>query len=220
MANMQQQIQAVLMTAGSEKLQSESRYKFTLTDGESKILPLYWQNKDTDGEDNADFEMSTNWPAQQILWKSRCSGGYYNLLMQNTEVNGALLGLTWLGLNKANFDDFDAAVDIGTKLDISKTSVLSEIIQDTLKDDDISRQFVPHIKYAAIPTKGTNFEEGVLPTGLKTNQALTPRIKALMISNMSPVTSSVTFQMVQNFYQYSPGVATSTRGNVLTSEEA
>jgi len=219
--SLKQQIQAVAMTAGAEKLQSETRYNFTLEDGQSKIIPLYFQKKDTDGETNTDFDLSTNYPGSEILWKSKCSGGYFNLLTQNEDSNGALLGLTWLVLNKYNFDTFDSAVDIGTKLNIAKGSVLSEIVQDTLKNDDISRQFVPHIKYTPMQPKFQHFEEGNLPSGKKTAPVETPFIKALMVSNLTPQTSSsVKCQVVQNFYQYSPGVTTSTRGKVLSSTEA
>lgn len=219
MIDIQKQLQAILMTAGSEKLQSETRWKFTLANGKSKVIPFYWQDKDTDGEVNADFTLS-NYPANRIDWKSRCAGGYYNMLIQNTEVNGALLGLTWLGLNKQNFDTFDTALDVLTNVNMAKTTVYDGIIQDTLKNDDISRQFVPHIKYQALPVKGTHFEEGVLPTGKKTNPITTPFIKALMVSNLTPVTSSVTFQIVQNYYEYSPGVSIPTRSVVNVSDEA
>lgn len=221
MASIRQQLQAVLMTAGAEKLQSESRYSFTLEDGQSKIIPFYFQKKDTDGETNTDFDLTTNYAGQEILWKSRCSGGYYNLLTQNEDSQGALLGLTWLVLNRKNFDLFDNHVDIPTKLNISKSSVLSEIVQDTLKDDDESREFVPHIKYVDLQARQQHFEEGNLPTGRKTSPCETPFIKALMVSNLTPQsTSSVKCQVVQNFYQYSPGISTSTRGKVYSSTEA
>jgi hypothetical protein len=218
---LKKQLQAVLMTAGAEKLQSETRYNFTLEDGQSKIVPFYWCKKDTDGEDNTDFDLSTNYPGSEILWKSRCSGGYMAMQVVNEDAKGALLGLTWLKLNKNNFDLFDSAVDMGTKLDIGKSAVISEIVQDTLKNDDISRQFVPHIRYKALGPRQNNFEEGVLPTGKRTAPCETPFIKALMISNLSKQTSSsVQFQIIQNFYQYAPGVSTSTRSKVLSSTEA
>jgi hypothetical protein len=221
MASIKQQLQAITMTAGAEKLQSETRYNFTLQDGQSKIIPFYYQKRDTDGEINTDFDLSTNYPANEILWKSRCSGGYFNMLSQNEDSNGALLGLTWLVLNKYNFDTFSSAVDIPTKLNITKSSVLSEIVQDTLKNDDISRQFVPHIKYVPMQPKFQHFEEGNLPSGKKTAPCETPFIKCLMVSNMTPQTaSSVKIQIAQNFYQYSPGVSVSTRGKVLHSDEA
>lgn len=209
------------MTAGSEKLQSEHRYNFSLEDGESKIIPWYWQDLDTDGESNTDFNLETNYPANRIEWKSRCSGGYYAMDVFNEDTKGAVLGLTWLHLNKYNFDTFDSAVDIGTKLNISKTSVLSEIIQDTLKDDDISRQFVPHIKRVTLAPRESAPESGNMPTGKGTAPCETPFMKCLMISNMTPLTSSkVTFQIEQNFYQYAPGVVTSSRGKVLHDTEA
>lgn len=212
---------AILMTAGSEKLQSEHRYDFELEDGESKIIPLYFQKRDTDGEINTDFDLSTNYPAIEIEWKSRCSGGYYSMDVFNEDAKGAVLGLTWLHLNKYNFDLFDSAVDIGTKLNIGKSNVLTEIVQDTLKDDDISRQFVPHIKRVTLAPRESAPEEGNMPTGKGTAPIETPFIKALMVSNLTPLTSSkVKFQIEQNIYQYAPGVTTSSRGKVLHDEEA
>lgn len=221
MASLKQQIQAVLMTAGSEKRQQETRYNFTLEDGQSKIVPFYFQKLDTDGENNTKFDISTNYPASEIDWKSRCSGGYFNLSSFNEDVNGALLGLTWLVLNKHNIESFDTGVGVGAKIDISQSSVLTEIIQDTLKDDDLTRQFVPHIKYTPMQAKFMHFEEDVLPTGKQTSQVTTPFMKCLMISNLTPITtSSVTCQVIQNFYEYTPGVSVPTRGIVDTSEEA
>jgi hypothetical protein len=212
---------AILMTAGSEKLQSETRWKFSLEDGQSKIVPFYWQKKDTDGEDNADFNLATNYPANEILWKSRCSGGYLAIDAFNEDAKGAVLGLTWLHLNKYNFDTFDSAVDIGTKLNIAKSSVLTEILQDTLKDDDISRQFVPHIKRVTMEPREAAPVERQLPTGKETAQIETPFIKALIISNLTPITTSkVTFQVEQNFYQYAPSTSLPTRSKVLTDDEA
>lgn len=213
---------AILMTAGSEKLQSEHRYEFELEDGESKIIPLYFQKKDTDGEDNTDgFDGSTNWPAIEIEWKSRCSGGYYSLEAYNEDAKGAVLGLTWLVLNKHNWKNFDDVVDIGTNIFGTKTSVISSIIQDTLKDDDQSRNFVPHIRRMAMQPRELHFEEGNMPTGKETAPIETPFLKALMISNLTPITSSkVTFQIEQNMYQYAPGVVTSSRGKVLHDTEA
>lgn len=210
---------AILMTAGSEKLQSETRYNFTLTEDTSKIIPLYWQDKDTDGESNTDMDFSTNYPATRVNWKSRCAGGYYNLTAFNTDSNGALLGLTWVTLNKYNFDDFDTALDLQTNIDNTKTSVISGIVQDTLKNDDVSRQFVPHIKYIPLQTKATHFEEGILPSGKGTAPWTTPFAKLLVISNYTPLsTSSVTCNLVQNFYEFSPGTSTSTRSVVEVQE--
>lgn len=219
--SLKKQLEAVAMTAGAEKLQSETRYNFTLEDGQSKFIPFYFQKKDTDGETNTDFDFSTNYPANEILWKSKCSGGFMAMETQNEDAQGALLGMTWCVLNKSNYDLFDTAVDIGTKVNISKSSVVSEIMQDTLKDDDISRQFVPHIKYVPMQPRFHHFEEGNLPTGKKTAPCETPFVKGLIVSNLTKQTSSsVKFQVIQNFYQYSPGVATSTRGKVLQSDEA
>lgn len=214
----QQQLEAIAMTTGREKVQNEHRYEFTITDGQSKIVPLYWQNHDKEGTSNSDFNLTSNYPAAEILWKSRCSGGYYYIGTWNTETNGALLGLTWLGLNESNFQYFDAVVDIPTKLNTSKTSVLSEIIQDTLKDDVKGRRFVPHVRHVPLPTKGFDFVDGNLPTGLGTDPADTPRIKALMISNLTPVTSSVTFQVYQNFFQYAlPNTEANFRAEDITT---
>lgn len=208
------------MTAGSEKLQSEARYNFSLEDGQSKIIPWYWQAKDTDGEVNTEFNL-TNYPGSEIEWKSRCSGGYYCIDAFNEDAKGAVLGLTWLHLNKYNFDTFNSAVAISTNINNTKSSVISSIVQDTLKDDDISRQFVPHIKRVMLQPRESDKMEGNMPTGKETAPCETPFMKCLMISNLTPLTSSkVTFQIEQNFYQYSPGVAESTRGKVLSDTEA
>jgi predicted lipoprotein with Yx(FWY)xxD motif len=212
---------AILMTAGSEKLQSEHRYNFELEDGESKIIPLYFQKKDTDGEDNTNFDGSSNWPAIEIEWKSRCAGGYYSLEAYNEDAKGAVLGLTWLVLNKHNHSNFDTAVDITDNILGSKTSVISSIVQDTLKNDDISRNFVPHIKRLPMQPRELHFEEGNMPTGKGTAPIETPFLKALMVSNLTPITTSkVSFQIEQNIYQYAPGVVTSSRGKVLHDTEA
>lgn len=203
---------AILMAAGAEKLQSEARYSFTLADGESKILPIFWNDKDTDGESNTDLDLSTNYAAQRVLWKSRCAGGYYFLAGYNNDTNGALLGLTWLTLNKQNYDDFDSVYDIQTNIDNSKTSVISAIVQDILKDDDLTRNFVPHIKFQPLAAKQMHWEEGVMSSGKKTAPWTNPYVKALIISNMTPLTtSSVTLQFGINFYQYAPGITTSSR---------
>lgn len=219
MAGIKNQLQAILLTAGAEKLQSETRWNVTIADGESKIIPFYWQDLDTDGESYADLKLDTNYLASRINWKSRCPGGYYFLAAYNNDTNGALLGLTWLTLNRHNYDEFDAALDIQTNIDNSKTAVISGIVQDTLKNDDISRQFVPHIKYVPLAAKQMHWEDGILPTGLRTAPCTTPFVKALMVSNLTPLTtSSVTLQIAQNFYEYSPGTSTSTRGVVEVQE--
>lgn len=70
-----QDLIAVLMTAGSEKLQSYGDWSFELEDGESKIVPHYWQDKDTDGETNSEFNPHAEFAFNQIDWKSRCAGG-------------------------------------------------------------------------------------------------------------------------------------------------
>lgn len=209
-----------MMTAGREKLQAETRYNFSLEDGESKIIPWYWQSKDTDGENNSNFDL-TNYPASEILWKSVCAGGYYCMDVFNEDSKGAVLGLTFLNLNKYNEDTFDTAVDIGTKINNTKSSVLSEIVQDTLKDDDISRQFVPHIKRVTLEPREADRKEGVLATGKEISPITTPFMRCLMISNLTPISSSkVTFQIEQNFYQYANGISEPTRSTVLTDEEA
>lgn len=199
---------AILMTAGSEKLESSYRYSFTLEDGQSKLVPLYFSKTDTDGENSADeyFDLTTNYPSQEILWKSRCSGGYYSMTAYNQDVNGAKLGITMIRLNKYNVDLFPDS-KIG-----AKSAVLSEILQDTLKKDDATRQFVPHMKEVVLQTKQTHHEEGNMPTGHETNPITTPGAKYMLISNLTPITSSsVVIQMRGDFYQYSPGVSTSTR---------
>lgn len=218
---MKGQLAAILMTAGAEKLQSETRYNFSLEDGQSKIIPFYFQKKDTDGETNTEFDLSTNYPANEIEWKSRCSGGYFSLESYNEDSKGATIGLTWLVLNKYNFDTFNSAVTISSKLNIAKSSVVSEIIQDTLKDDDISRQFVPHVKRVPLQPREFHFEQGNMPTGKQTAPCETPFMKCLIVSNLTPLSSSkVSFQIEQNFYQYAPGVVTSSRGKVLHDDEA
>lgn len=219
MSKIQNQLKAILLTAGAEKLQSETRWNFTIADGESKIIPFYWQDKDTDGESNADFLLDTNRVANRVLWKSRCPGGYYHIAAYNGDTNGALLGFTWVTLTKHNVDLFDGVLDIQTYFDDTDSHVYSGIIQDTLKDDDVSRQFVPHIKYQPLAAKQMHFEEGIMPSGKKTAPWTTPYIKALMVSNLTPLTSSsVVFQVCQNFYQYSPGTSTSSRSVVLTQD--
>ena len=215
----QKQLKAILMAAGAEKLQTERRLAFTLTDGEFKIVPLYWQDKDINGDAYADFTLTDANPAARVNWKSRCAGGYYYMAMYNNDTNGALLAMNWIVLNKHNYDDFDAVFDIQTYFDNATTAVHSGNWQDLAKADDRTRSFVPHVKYRPLAAKQMHFEEGILPTGKKTNPWTTPYIKALVISNVSrPSTSSVTVEIEQNYYEYSPGVSTSARATQETKE--
>lgn len=194
------------MTAGSEKLQSYFDWDFQLEDGESKIIPWYWQNVDTDAEVNSSFEPHSEFGANQINWKSRCAGGYYKMDIYNEDSQGAVLGLVDLHLTKNNISEFPAS-KFG-----SKASVLVENLFDELKSDDKTRQFVPHVTYLPIPPKQLHHEEGIMETGKKTNPITTPFLKGTIVFNATPLsTSKLTFNITQDFYEYSPGVTTSTR---------
>ena len=56
MANLMRQLQAIAMTAGSEKRQQDSRYNFNLRAGRSKIVPFYFCKRNSDGSiDNNEY---------------------------------------------------------------------------------------------------------------------------------------------------------------------
>ena len=203
------------MTAGAEKLQASHRWSFELDKGKSKIVPFYYARTDTDGDnlDNEYFSLAGDYPASEILWKSRCSGGYASITAYNKVSNGAKLGLTWLRLNKYNYDIFPTG-KIG-----NKASTLDEILQDTLKDDLDTRMFVPHMREVILQARQTMHEEGNLPTGMGTAPCTTPGLKAIIISNLSTIDDTdISIQIRQDFYQYSPGIATSTRDTSLTAD--
>lgn len=194
------------MTAGNEKLAHYFKWSFNLEDGESKFIPHYFQTYDTDAENNSSFLPHSEFEALRIQWKSRCSGGYYNMAIWNGDVNGALLALIDLRLNRQNMDYFPAS-----KLDKDKATVLAENLYNELKSDDKTRQFVPHVKYVALAPKQMHFEEGVLPTGKETNPITTPFLNGLLVVNLTPLTTStLDFQMIHDFYEYSPSGAQST----------
>ncbi len=196
---------AILMTAGNEKFEHYMKWSFQLEDVESKFIPQYFQTYDTDAENNTGFLPHSEYEALRIQWKSRCSGGYYNMAIYNADTNGALLGLIPITLNRHNFDYWPSS-KFG-----NKASVLAENLYDELKSDDKTRQFVPHVKYVALAPKQMHFEEGVLPTGKETNPVLTPFLKGLLVVNMTHLsTSKLDFQMIQDFYEYSPSGAQST----------
>lgn len=197
---------AILMTAGNEKFEHYMKWDFQLEDGESKFIPQYFQTYDTDAENNSSFLPHSEFEALRIQWKSRCSGGYHNMAIYNADTNGCLLGLIPITVNRQNMDYFPTS-----KLDTSKSGVLAENLYDELKSDDKTRQFVPHVKYVALAPKQMHFEEGVLPTGKETNPILTPFLKGLLVVNMTHLSTSVlNFQMIQDFYEYSPSGAQST----------
>lgn len=196
---------AILMTAGNEKFEHYMKWDFQLEDGESKVIPQYFQTYDSDAENNSGFLPDSEFEALRIQWKSRCAGGYHNLAIWNEDVNGALLGLIPITLTRQNFDYWPSS-KFGTK-----SSVLSENLFNELKSDDKTRQFVKHVKYVALAPKQMHFEEGVLPTGHETNPIETPFLKFLLVVNFTPLTTSqLTFQMIQDFYEYSPSGAQST----------
>lgn len=209
-----QDLIAVLMTAGSEKLQSYFKWSFQLEDGESKMIPHYWQDVDTDAETNASFNPDAEFAANQINWKSRCAGGYYKMDIYNEDTNGVVLGLVDVHLTKNNISEWPSS-KFG-----NKASVLTENLYNELKSDDKTRQFVPHVRYLAIPPKQLHHEEGILETGKKSNPITTPFLKSTMMFMDTTLTSAkVTVDITQDFYEYSPGVTTSTRRTTENTPE-
>ena len=218
MANLMRQLQAIAMTAGSEKRQQDSRYNFNLRAGRSKIVPFYFCKRNSDGsiDNNEYFNLTANYPNQEINWKAKCSGGYYSLTAFNREAVGQKLGLTLFSLNKANVD-----LMLSGKMQ-NKSGTLNEILQDTLKDDVDARRFVPHMKEVVIQPRMVHHEEGNMPTGKGTNPVTTQGMKGMIISNITPITAAsnggIEIQIRQDFYQYEPGIGIPSRAT-FDSEE-
>lgn len=205
---------AVLMTAGSEKLQSYGDWSFELEDGESKVVPHYWQSYDTDGEENTEFNPHSEFAFNQINWKSRCAGGYYKMDVYNLDTNGVVIGLIDLHLTKETISDWPSS-KFG-----SKSSVLAENLFNELKSDDKLRKFVPHVRYLKIPPKQLHSEEGVLESGKESNPITTPFLKGTIMFMDTGITSAkVRVQMKQDFYEYAPGVAVPTRATNQNTPE-
>lgn len=114
------QEKAILMTAGNEKFEHYMKWDFDIEDQQSKFIPQYFQTYDTDAENNTSFLPDSEFEALRIGWKSRCSGGYYNMAIYNNDTNGALLGLIPITLNRQNMDYWPAS-KFG-----NKASILSE----------------------------------------------------------------------------------------------
>lgn len=202
---------AKVVAISHEKLTHDIEYEFILPKGKSKIITWYHQEKTTDGETDG-FGLHANNGASELLWKSRCMGGYYNITVTNTSDVGALIGKTHIMLNKYNKDLFLAEPTATAALrQDPKADANQDDVHDALRDDDDTRQFVPHIQYLTLDARLQAHNHGVLPTGHKIAPFTTPYLKATIYTNKSATDAILHFKVIQSFYEYALGVATPTR---------
>jgi len=200
-----------VVAISGEKLTHDIEYEFKIAKGKSKIITWYHQEKDTDGEVDG-FSLHANNAASKIDWKSRCMGGYYNLTVTNVSDVGALVGITNITLNKYNKSLFTGETTANAALtEDPRINAGQNDVHDALRDEDDTRQFVPHIKYQTLDARLQHNQSGIMPTGKKIAPFTTPYLKATIYTNKSATDAELHFKVIQSFYEYAPGVTTPTR---------
>lgn len=212
-----------VIAVSHEKLTHDIEYDFELPRGKSKIITWYHQELDADG-DNDGFGLHANNVASQLSWKSRCMGGFYLMQVVNKSDTAALIGKTHIMLNKYNKDLFLAESSAASCLRQNPYDNASiDDVHDALRDDERTRQFVPHIEYLTLDARLSAKNEGIMKTGKDTAPMTTPFLKATIYTNKSVEDTTLSFKIVQSFYEYASGSTVPTRdvrptGNRLREE--